>query len=93
MIEANPSRGLGFGELDDDLDIVTPPLKNVCKDLWPRSSGDQWVQPRTVCPGQRLACPIPVPLVGVDTAYYDVISQDHFSGNIAGAPVTDDRGV
>jgi hypothetical protein len=36
---------LRFGELDDDLDIVIPPLEGACEVLRPLSSGDQPVQP------------------------------------------------
>jgi hypothetical protein len=31
MIDANPARDLGFGELDDDLNIVIPSLKGPCE--------------------------------------------------------------
>jgi hypothetical protein len=74
MIDAKPSRGLGVGELNDDLDIVILPLEGACEVLRLLSSCYQPTQPRTVCPGQRFASLIPVPFVGVDAADYDVIS-------------------
>ena len=89
MIDAKPFRGLRFGELDDDLDIVIFPLEGACEVLRPLSSSDQPAQPRTVCLGQRLASLIPVALVGVNAADDDVISQDRFSGDIAGGGCPD----
>jgi hypothetical protein len=55
MIDANPARGLRFGELDDDLNIVIPSLEGPCEVFRPLSSGDQPLQPRTIRPGQCFA--------------------------------------
>jgi hypothetical protein len=83
---------LRFGELDDNLDVAILPLEGARKVLRPLPSGDQPLQPRTVCPGERFASLIPVPLVGVDAANDDVVLQDRFCGNIASdvpdSPVT-----
>jgi hypothetical protein len=62
------ARVLRFSKLDDDLDIVILPLESAWEVLWPLSSSDQPVQPRTVCLSQGFACLIPVPFVGVDAA-------------------------
>src|ERR1700685_506026 len=59
------SRSLRFSEFDDDLDIVSVSLEGAGEVLRPLFSGDQPVQPGTVCPGELFAGSIPVPLVGV----------------------------
>src|SRR5580658_1582456 len=83
---------LRFGELDDDLDIVIPPLEGACKVLRPLSSSDQPVQPRTVRLSQGFASLIPVPLVGVDAADDDIVLQDrlccHIASDGTGPPIT-----
>ena len=61
MIDANPARDLGFGELDDDLSIVIPSLEGPCEVFRPLSSGDQPPQPRTVRPGQCFGICVPDP--------------------------------
>src|ERR1700722_12165666 len=80
----DPSCLLRFSELDDDLDIVSVSVEGAFEVFRSLSSGDQPVQPRTVCPGQRFAGLIPMPLVGIHTADEDVVLQDRRSRNIAG---------